>query len=80
MTAPELASHQAELDSAAWRKSSFSGDPGACVEVASMPDSRIAVRHTNHPGSGTIFFTRTEINAWLKGVKAGEFDDLGPQR
>jgi hypothetical protein len=32
--------------------------------------------HSTHPDNGTILFTRTEMNAWLRGVKAGEFDDL----
>ncbi|WP_432078187.1 DUF397 domain-containing protein [Streptomyces sp. YPW6] len=79
MTTPESALQRAEIDSAPWRKSSFSGDQGACVEAAPMQDGRIAVRNSNHPGAGTVFFTRTEMDAWLKGVKAGEFDDLGAQ-
>ncbi|MCW2873457.1 DUF397 domain-containing protein [Actinacidiphila oryziradicis] len=68
------------LADARWRKSSFSGGGGEtggdCVETAALPDGRIAVRNSKHPEAGTVFFTRTEIAAWLKGVKAGEFDDL----
>lgn len=64
------------LSTARWRKSSFSGDQGSCVETAALPDGRVAVRNSNHPEAGTVFFTRGEIDAWLKGVKAGEFDDL----
>ncbi|MGI8306794.1 DUF397 domain-containing protein [Saccharopolyspora hattusasensis] len=63
-----------------WHKSSFSGAGGSgsgnCVEAAALPDGRIAVRNSNTPDTGTILFTRTEISAWIKGVKAGEFDDL----
>jgi len=62
-----------------WRTSSFSnGDDfnGTCVEVAALPDDRIAVRNSNHPDAGAVFFTRAEMDAWIKGVKAGEFDDL----
>lgn len=63
-----------------WRKSSFSGGGGStggdCVETAALPDGRIAVRNSKHPEAGVVFFTRAEIDAWLKGVKAGEFDDL----
>jgi hypothetical protein len=63
-----------------WRTSSFSngGDAGSnCVEAAALQDGRIAVRNSNHPDAGVVFFTRTEMDAWIKGVKAGEFDDLG---
>ncbi|MGH8571751.1 MAG: DUF397 domain-containing protein, partial [Gammaproteobacteria bacterium] len=37
-----------EPAAAAWRKSSFSGDQGDCVEMARLPDGRIAVRNSNH--------------------------------
>lgn len=64
-----------------WRVSSFCGDTGgmnggSCVEVAALPDGRVAVRNSNHPDAGTVLFTRAEMHAWLKGVKTGEFDDL----
>jgi hypothetical protein len=59
-----------------WRTSSFSGNNGTCVEVAVLPSGRIAVRNSNHPDEGIIVFTRAEMNAWIRGVKAGEFDDL----
>lgn len=62
-----------------WRKSSFSGSSGnddACVEVAALPDGRIAMRNSNHPDAGVVYFTRAEMAAYLAGVKAGEFDDL----
>jgi hypothetical protein len=59
-----------------WRISSFSGNNGSCVEVAALPDGRIAVRNSNRREAGTVTFTRSEMGAWIKGVKAGEFDDL----
>lgn len=59
-----------------WRKSTFSGDNGACVEVAALPDGRVAMRDSKAPLGGTLVFTRAEIAAWLRGVLAGEFDDL----
>jgi hypothetical protein len=64
------------MDDLAWRKSSFSADQGACVELAPLPDGRVAVRNSNHPDAGTVYFTRREMDAWLKGARAGEFDDL----
>ncbi len=64
-----------------WRMSSFCGGSGAgngggCVEVAALPDGRVAVRNSNHPDAGTVLFTRAEMHAWIMGVKTGEFDDL----
>ncbi|MGH3564840.1 MAG: DUF397 domain-containing protein [Pseudonocardia sp.] len=65
---------------AGWRKSSFSGTGGTgggnCVEVAPLADGRIALRNSNHPEAGPVFVTRTEMYVWIKGCKAGEFDDL----
>ena len=62
-------------DRATWRKSTFSGQNGDCVEVAEAGDL-ILVRNSNRPEAGTIEFTRSEIAAWVSGCKAGEFDDL----
>jgi hypothetical protein len=62
-----------------WRTSSFSNDMDTvdtCVEVAALPDGWIAVRNSNHPDAGAVYFTRAAMDAWIKGVKAGEFDDL----
>jgi hypothetical protein len=65
-----------DLSTATWRKSSFSSGGGDCVEVAPLDDGRTAVRNSNHPDAGVVLFTRAEMHAWIKGVKAGEFDDL----
>lgn len=57
-----------------WRKSSYSNN-GQCVEVAKLPNGDTAVRNSNHPDAGTVVFTPGEMDAFIKGVKAGEFDD-----
>jgi Domain of unknown function (DUF397) len=59
-----------------WRKSSFSGDNGACVELAAVPEGTVAVRDSKNPDGAMLIFTRAEMRAWLHGVRAGEFDDL----
>jgi hypothetical protein len=59
-----------------WRISSFSGNNGTCVEVAALPDRHIAVRNSTHPHGAVALFTRAEMNHWINGIKAGEFDDL----
>lgn len=65
---------------AAWRKSSFSGSGGPgggnCVEVAAMPDGRVAVRNSTTPGGPVALFTVAEMSAWVQGCRAGEFDEL----
>ena len=58
-----------------WRKSTFSG-LGECVEVAELDDGRIGVRNSKAPDAGTVYFTRAEVDAFVRGVQAGEFDDF----
>jgi len=68
-----------DLSRAAWRTSSFSGagnGGGDCVEVAGLPDGRIAVRDSKRPDGVVLCFTRAEMAVWIKGVKHHEFDDL----
>jgi len=58
-----------------WRKSTFSGDQGNCVELAEI-DNEIMVRNSNRIDDGALTFTRAELSAFIAGCKAGEFDDL----
>lgn len=59
-----------------WRKSTFSNPSGNCVEFAEAADNLVAVRNSRFPDGGVLFYTRPEIEAFLQGAKAGEFDDL----
>ena len=65
-----------QLISARWRKSSASNPSGNCVEVAGLPGGAIAVRNSRHPSGPALIYTRAEIDAFITGVKNGEFDDL----
>lgn len=60
----------------AWRKSTFSNPSGNCVEFAEAANNLVAVRNSRFPDGGVLFYTRPEIEAFLQGAKAGEFDDL----
>ncbi|WP_433439904.1 DUF397 domain-containing protein [Nonomuraea sp. CA-141351] len=64
-----------ELGTATWRKSTRSGpDGGNCVEVAELSSGRRGVRDSKNPTGPALIFTSDEWNAFIGGVKAGEFD------
>jgi uncharacterized protein DUF397 len=65
------------LTSAQWRKSQASNPSGSCVEVAALDDGGVALRNSRHPSGPALIYTRAEIEAFLIGVRNGEFDDLG---
>lgn len=56
-----------------WRKSSFSGEGSACVEIADLPGGGIAVRDTKDRSGPVLNFTAAEREAFIRGVAAGEF-------
>lgn len=59
-----------------WRKSSYSGALGNCVEVAPLGTGEVAVRNSRFPSGPALVYTRDEVAAFLAGAKAGEFDDV----
>jgi hypothetical protein len=56
-----------------FRKSSWSGDDGACVEVGDLGDGR-AVRDSKNPRGPALRFSTAEWAAFTAGVQAGAFD------
>jgi uncharacterized protein DUF397 len=57
---------------AIWRKSTFSGLNG-CVEIAIL-NGQIGVRDSKDQNGPILLFTRAEWDAFLNGVKSGQFD------
>jgi len=55
-----------------WRRSSYTGANGNCVEVAHLP-AFIAVRDSKDPDGPRLAFLPQEWLAFVAGVKAGEF-------
>jgi hypothetical protein len=61
----------------AWHISTKSADSGGyCVEAGPILDGsgRVALRHSKTPDAATIIYTRAEWDAFIAGVKDGEFD------
>jgi hypothetical protein len=67
-----------DLSRAEWRKSSYSGTNG-CVEVA-VADDGIAVRDSKDPGGPVLRYDAHEWEAFLAGVRNGEFERPNPWR
>jgi hypothetical protein len=63
-----------ESESPIWQKSSFSFGNGECVELAQLGHGAVGVRDSKDPEGGVLRFTRGEIDAFVRGVQAGEFD------
>jgi hypothetical protein len=64
---------RASLLRAAWRKSRYSSPSGNCVETAVLRASGVAVRNSRFPEGPALIFTDAEWDAFLRGVKAGDF-------
>ena len=78
MSDPNPPVAEEELVGLEWRVSSYSdvGTEGDCIEVARLADGRTALRNRRRPEDGAVIFTPAEMDAWIKGCKAGEFDDI----
>jgi hypothetical protein len=61
---------------ARWRKSSASNPVGNCVELAVLDDGGVLVRNSRFPDGPRLAYTHAEMAAFVRGVQAGEFDDL----
>jgi len=64
-----------DLTGARWRKSSYSGTTGGnCVEVAGNQPGIVAVRDSKDPGGQELVFTPAGWEAFIAGVRNGEFN------
>jgi hypothetical protein len=61
-----------------WVKSSLSFANSNCVEVAGLESGQIGVRDSKNPGGHVLRFTPGEWQAFLGGVRNGEFDSFAP--
>lgn len=63
-----------DVNNLIWHKSTHSGTNGGnCVEVADLPDGGRAVRDSKNPQGAVLSFTQSEWQAFIAGVRDGEF-------
>jgi hypothetical protein len=61
------------LAEATWRKSSYSGGAGNCVEVGGNPGA-VGVRDSKDPGGPALTVSPRAWQAFVGHVKSGELD------
>jgi Domain of unknown function (DUF397) len=67
-----------DLSRAQWKKSSYSGNSGNCVEVADLGSS-VAVRDSKDPYGPVLIYTRDEWQGLIRSAKSGEPRDSAPR-
>jgi hypothetical protein len=58
-----------DLSRAVWRKSTYSGGNGSCVEVAGL-DRAVAVRDSKNPDGPELIFTQDRWRSFIRSMKA----------
>ncbi|MDI5967342.1 DUF397 domain-containing protein [Streptomyces sp. SL13] len=58
---------------AEWKKSSYSGAHGDCVEVRSPGTAAVAVRDSKDPQGPALSFSPQAWSAFVTGIDAGAF-------
>ncbi|WP_406114690.1 DUF397 domain-containing protein [Kitasatospora purpeofusca] len=61
------------MTSVAWRKSSYSGNGGNCVEIAPDFVGVLPVRDSKDPEGPALVFPSDAWRSFVAGVQAGEF-------
>jgi hypothetical protein len=65
-----------QLQGVTWQKSARSNPSGNCVEFAALPGGGAAVRNSRDPEGPALIYTPAEIEAFILGVRDGDFDNL----
>ena len=63
--------HDVDLSRAQWRKSSYSGNNGNCVEVATNLLDLVAVRDSKDSDGSRLLISAAAWQAFVRGLKAG---------
>jgi hypothetical protein len=66
-----------QLTCADWTSGGHRGGVGAAgPQLAALPGGSVALRDAQDPDGPALVYTYAEIEAFIAGVKDGEFDDL----
>jgi len=65
---------------ARWRRSSYSGDTGDCVEVALLPSGRIAIRDSKDPAGVVFEVSISDWQSFISWVRESGLSSAPPQR
>jgi Domain of unknown function (DUF397) len=68
-----------QLTTPRWRKSTRSNPTGACVELAELPDGRIAMRNSRFPAGPALIYSRSAIAAMIDAAKKDGLGTPGPR-
>jgi hypothetical protein len=61
-----------QLVDAVWRKSSYSGAQGNCIELTCPDGDLTAVRNSRDPHGPVLVYARADVAAFLAGVRQRE--------
>jgi hypothetical protein len=64
------------LDGAVWRKSKRSNSQGACVELARLDSTTVAMRNSRDPKGTALIYPADAVRAMVSALRVGDFDDL----
>jgi hypothetical protein len=59
-----------------WRKSERSNSQGACVELARLDSTTVAMRNSRDPKGTALIYPADAVRAMVSALRAGDFDDL----
>lgn len=65
-----------QLEGAVWRKSERSNSQGACVELARLDSTTVAMRNSRDPEGTALIYPADSVRAMVSALRAGDFDNL----
>ncbi|MFF7413784.1 DUF397 domain-containing protein [Streptomyces lydicus] len=70
-------SNRLDLNSARWRKSSYSTNGGECIEIADGIPGMVPVRDSKTPEGAALFIPAPVWNTFVTAVKSAAFSRRG---